>query len=214
MTAEQDEFKRNNSHLPIEEVGYMDWESDYEDAKRIAGKYHRNQKYGNHPYTKHLNDVEQVLRRFGYDPDTDDWKKRNDEDYMTLSWDLVTAAWLHDIVEDTPVTSSQISRKFNHRVAGLVHAVTNPSGGNRKWRASKVYPKIKSTPHALTLKLADRIANVENCVKTGSGLINMYKKEWKGFQEKYRNYADPSLPEHKPGEHEEMWKTLDKMLNR
>jgi (p)ppGpp synthase/HD superfamily hydrolase len=208
MAVEQDDFEMTRSNLPLDEVGFMDYESDYKDARSLAKKYHGMQKYGSHPYTKHLNDVDQALRRFGYDPDNGD-----DESRM-LAWDLVTAAWLHDIIEDTSVTRSQISRKFNHRVAGMVYAVTNPQGGNRKWRASKVYPKITRTPHALTLKLADRVANVESCVENKSGLINMYKKEWKDFKSKYRNYADPAQPWYKPGEHEDMWKALDKMLRR
>ncbi len=198
----KEDFKNNSSWLPIEEVGYMDYEYDYNDGRRLAKKYHGEQMYGKYPYTKHLNDVEQVLRRFGYDPDTKDLENKYDIEYMCLAWDLITAAWLHDIVEDTQVTSSDISRRFNHRVAGLVHAVTNPQGGNRAWRASKVYPKIINTPNALILKLADRIANVESCVSTGSSLINMYAKEWDGFKSKYRV----------KGEHEEMWRHIDRLI--
>jgi (p)ppGpp synthase/HD superfamily hydrolase len=171
-------------------------EKQFITAKNLARKAHGQQKYGKHPYTYHLSKVEHALKRFGYDTDQDDPEQEQ------LCWDLVTAAWLHDIIEDTSVTRVEISREFNHRVASLVWAVTNPQGGNRAWRASKVYPKIKNTPYALILKLADRIANAEECVKTGSGLINMYAKEWGGFQAKYRI----------KGEHKEMWNHVDRLI--
>jgi (p)ppGpp synthase/HD superfamily hydrolase len=172
------------SNLPLDEVGFMDYEVDFKDAKKIAEKMHEKQKYGKHPYSYHLNAVAQALKRFGYDPEG-----KGSDEHIMLSWDLVTAAWLHDIVEDTPLSQTEISRRFNSRVSGLVHAVTNPSGGNRAWRASQVYPKIKYTPNALTLKLADRIANLEESRKTGSRLINMYRKEWKSFEEKYKSFV-------------------------
>lgn len=202
INVEEKDFINNSSWASIEDIGFMDYESDYDDSRHLAKKYHGEQMYGSFPYTKHLNDVDQALRRFGYDPNTDDSKKMYDDKYLCLAWDLTTAAWLHDIVEDTKVTSGHISMKFNYRVAGLVHAVTNPQGGNRAWRASKVYPKIISTPNAIILKLADRIANVESCVSTGSGLINMYAKEWDGFQAKYRV----------KGEHDKMWKHVDGLI--
>jgi (p)ppGpp synthase/HD superfamily hydrolase len=187
------------SGLPIDEVGWMDYEADFKDAKHIAGVMHAKQKYGRHPYTYHLSAVVEVIKRFGYDPEG-----KGDDEHIALSWDLITAAWLHDVIEDTPLSQTEISRRFNTRVAGLVYSVTNPSGGNRAWRASQVYPKIKYTPHALTLKLGDRIANIEQCKKSGSRLINMYKKEWKGFREKYKVLTDES--------NNHMWAHLESLL--
>ena len=37
----------------------------------------------------------------------------------------VAAAWLHDVVEDTPSTHADIEREFGPRVAELVHAMTD-----------------------------------------------------------------------------------------
>jgi (p)ppGpp synthase/HD superfamily hydrolase len=177
--------------------GLDKYREGFNKARELAARAHGEQKYGKYPYTYHLKKVEEALRRFGYDPDS-----AEDEDHVALSWDLVTAAWLHDVIEDTQVTRSEISQQFNHRVASLVWAVTNPVGGNRAWRASKVYPKIINTPYALILKLADRIANVEASVETKSGLINMYAKEWDAFQSKYRI----------KGEHDDMWKYIDRLI--
>jgi (p)ppGpp synthase/HD superfamily hydrolase len=182
----------------LQEMELTICEAKFLEAKELAAEAHGEQKYGEHPYTYHLNWVEKSIRSFGYDPsDTS-----QDHEHQVLSWDLITAAWLHDIVEDTHITRADISKRFNHRIASLVWAVTNPQGGNRAWRASKVYPKIKNTPHALILKLGDRVANVESCVETGSGLINMYAKEWDGFQAKYRV----------KGEHDLIWKYIDKLI--
>jgi (p)ppGpp synthase/HD superfamily hydrolase len=177
--------------------GVEKYTEDFEKAKELATKAHGDQKYGGYPYTYHLSKVEQALRRFGYDPD-----EATSEEDRSLYWDLITAAWLHDIIEDTHVTRDEIAREFNHRVSSLVWAVTNPQGGNRAWRASKVYPKIINTPYALVLKLADRIANVESCVENQSGLIQMYLKEWDGFESKYRVR----------GTYDKMWRHLERTL--
>ncbi len=150
-------------------------------AKLFATMKHEGQKYGVLPYTHHLQDVERVLRDFG---ETD--------------IDMLTAAWLHDVVEDTPTKLKEIYEVFNERVAELVGGVTNEPGENRKHRQALTYPKTRSTPGAVKLKLADRLANVSN----GGRLLDMYKKEYDDFK---RNL-------YTPGVEEEMWAHLDKIM--
>ena len=134
--------------------------------------------YGRKPYHVHLLDVIQVLRRF--------------VEWDNLTQEMVDAAWLHDVVEDTDATVEEVKEKFGSRVAELVHAVTNEEGSNRKERHLKTYPKIRDTTGAIILKLADRIANMEQTVshdrlgRRPGKLFNMYLKEWDGFQEALR----------------------------
>jgi (p)ppGpp synthase/HD superfamily hydrolase len=152
-------------------------------AQSMAEVAHKGQMYGKDPYTKHLGEVHGVLVRF----------RITDED-------ILVAAFLHDIVEDTPTTLSSIELTFGPRVADLVHRVTNESGKNRKERHEKTYPKIQASTDALTLKLADRIANVEASIFLGDkGKMGMYTKEYKEFREKL----------FKPDSHQAMWKHLD-----
>lgn len=150
-------------------------------AKFFAATKHADQKYGGLPYTHHLAAVEAVLRRFNV---TDD--------------DMLTAAWLHDVVEDTPTKLKEIAELFGERVAALVGAVTNEEDPNRKIRAMLTYPKIRSVSGAVTLKLADRIANVEN----GGSLVSMYAREYDDFRRAL----------YTPGDADPMWAHLDSLL--
>lgn len=157
-------------------------------AKFFATTKHGDQKYGGLPYTHHLAAVEAVLRRF---PDSSD-----EFEWSVLP--VLEAAWLHDVVEDAGVKLKEIHEMFGPRVAELVGAVTNEPGPNRKMRAALTYPKIRSVNGATRLKLADRIANVEN----GGGLVEMYKKEYEDFRRAL----------YTTGEYETMWNHLDNLL--
>lgn len=150
-------------------------------AKFFATVKHGDQHYAGIPYTHHLQSVEYVLRRFGIE-----------------SHEMLTAAWLHDVCEDCGVKKKEIKEMFGSEVAELVDAVTNVPGPNRKVRAALTYPKIRALPLAVTLKLADRIANVEH----GGDLVEMYAKEYEDF--KRALYTQ--------GQNEEMWAHLDKLL--
>ena len=87
-------------------------------AADFASKAHANQKYGDKPYTVHLEHVVEVLRRFDYVETT-----------------LICAAWLHDTLEDTKTTSEEIENIFGKEICELVQCVTNKPGKNRKERA-------------------------------------------------------------------------------
>jgi len=136
----------------------------YEFAKFFADIAHFKQMYGTHPYTYHLEQVEMVLNRFGFN------------DVV-----LKISAWLHDIIEDTECSYGQIRHGFGEEIADIVYAVTNEMGRNRKERYAKTYPKIKANKKALVLKLADRIANIEQAKGTNSKYVEMYIREWPNF---------------------------------
>jgi len=155
-------------------------------AQAFASVKHEGQKYGeNDPYTKHLAHVAEVLRRFKFDAE-----------------DLQVAAWLHDTVEDTDASITQIEMMFGRNVADIVGRVTNEPGKNRKERHAKTYPKIQASMDATTLKLADRIANVESSVESDDKKLQMYRKEHEALK---------SLL-YKPGIHDGMWRHLDFLI--
>ena len=155
-------------------------------AQALAETAHEGQTYGEHPYVKHLGEVVGVLKRFGV---TDE--------------DLLVSGWLHDSVEDTSTTVEQIEMMFGRRVSDLVYRVTNEQGKNRKERHEKTYPKIQESDDAITLKLADRIANVEASIDLNDeGKLKMYTKEYVGFRDKLN----------KPGTHDAMWRHLDFLI--
>lgn len=154
-------------------------------AQALATTSHKDQRYGNHPYIKHLADVVIALQRFGVQDEA-----------------LLVAGWLHDAVEDTNTTINHIELMFGKRVADLVYRVTNEEGKNRKERHEKTYPKIQGNDDAITLKLADRIANVEASLQEDKGKLQMYSKEYVEFRSKL----------FKSGSHDAMWRHLDFLL--
>lgn len=143
-------------------------------------------KYGEHPYSYHLQMVEDVLREFGFDDDPV----------------LLIAAHLHDIMEDTPMRIQVIIDVFGDEVAELVWRVTNIPADNREERAMLSYPKLRADPKAVALKLADRIANVRSARSDNPGLFRMYKKEHPGFRAAL----------YRKEEYEPMWAELDRIL--
>lgn len=157
-------------------------------ARQFAELVHAGQRYSlNIPYTVHLQNVVDVLARFGV----------TDPNY-------VCAAWLHDSIEDTNTSYNDIKSNFGARVAELVYDVTSELGRNRKERNEKTYPKLNKNWAALLLKLADRIANVEYGAATG-GKNDMYAKEFVGFKEALYSEAQGDVLI-------KMWNHLSKLL--
>ncbi len=152
-------------------------------AREYAMRQHEGQLYGEAPYTVHLEAVREVLRWAGV------------EDGQPLA----IAAWLHDAVEDTNATREEVAAQFGDDVASLVWAVTGV-GANRKERNENAYAKIRVCPDAATLKLADRIANVEASANVPDKLA-MYRKEWPAFRHALEGLGLPSL-----------WKRLEKAI--
>lgn len=133
-------------------------------AKAFAIEAHKDTRYGDLPYEYHLKAVVEELRRHGWD-----------------SEEVIAAAWLHDVVEDTHVTLHDIRTEFGCRVARLVDCVTDGEGPNRKARKEAMYNKMVLAPvAAAAIKLADRIANTVASMENPS-LSAMYRKEFPEF---------------------------------
>ena len=79
--------------------------------------------------------------------------------------DILCAAVLHDVVEDTSGTLEDISAAFGPRVAELVGWVTIPEPGPGQDRASvkeEYLRGLRRAPHdAILIKLADRASNAQ-----------------------------------------------------
>ena len=146
-------------------------------AKEFAIAQHGTQKYGEHPYSYHLAQVSQVLAQFGYAGDEA----------------IAAAGWLHDVLEDTPTTYEMLVSEFGKETADIVFAVTSEPGENRVDRFRKTALKIQSNKKALTVKLADRIANTEASLQSNSKLYKMYVKEFPVFKGLLYNPQDVEL---------------------
>lgn len=154
-------------------------------ARALAVKAHGEQKYGDVPYEVHLDAVVAVLKEFG------------NFDEVSLC-----AGYLHDVLEDTQVTKMRIWQECGDEISILVELLTDQPGRNRAERHAATYPGIALHPKAVTLKLADRIANVRaSRVKGKEGLLRMYQKEYGEFKAALKG-------EH----HGAMWAELDRLL--
>lgn len=165
-----------------------DWRELYEKAKIYAGVAHQGQMYGEDPYTAHLDHVDEILTNYGFES----YLNINDDYYSPI----MIAGYLHDIIEDTKVTREDLEREFNSDVAELVWRVTDESGRNRKERKAKTMPKILGDPRSVIIKIADRLGNIENCIKYdnqqhkySSSLYGMYRGENQGFIDAVAPYA-------------------------
>jgi len=137
-----------------------------EQAELFARLVHKNQFYGELPYERHLEEVVLTLQEFGI------------RDGIVLS-----AAWLHNSLENTIVTHPLLESIFGSEVADIVFDVTNEPGKNRKEILEKTASKTKENYAALTIKLAGRIVNTEFSIDNNLKLYKMYKKEFPRFKE-------------------------------
>ncbi len=149
-------------------------------AAQFAVEQHKDDTYGDHPYFHHLSQVVRVLQWAGI---TDD---------RTLM-----AAWLHDVVEDTDVDNDTIRAMFGERVAKIVKGCTSCEG-NRKTRTAHILNNMKASGYdipfeVMIVKMADRIANMENSRDCRPDLYKMYRSEVGEFYEACLNGADAVL---------------------
>lgn len=118
-------------------------------AAEFASNKHKGQfRKGNRntPYINHPIKVAYVLEKFNI----------SDEE-------IIAAAILHDVIEDTDATATDIENVFNKRVAGLVMEVTDNKAESRDIRKAA---QIKNAPNlshdAKLIRIADKICNIQD----------------------------------------------------
>lgn len=159
----------------------------YAEARMVAVQAHGNQVYdGMFPYSKHLDDVVEVLKEFGY------------------AGRFIIAGYLHDSLEDTALSYNKIKNYFGTDVAEMVYSVTDELGRNRAEKQAKTLDKIRLNPDAIVLKLADRIANVRH-----GGKIKMYVEEYPEFSTRLYRHRSAHFKEYGDSS---MWAELERLL--
>jgi GTP pyrophosphokinase len=119
------------------------------DAFEFAAAFHAAQRRpAGEPYAEHLFEVLEILVCSAGVSDPE----------------VLTAAVLHDVVEDTPCTLEEVAARFGERVAGLVDRLTKPEpppGGDGAATRHAYLERIAAGPEDVrTIKLADRYSNV------------------------------------------------------
>jgi (p)ppGpp synthase/HD superfamily hydrolase len=158
-----------------------------DEARAFAVTAHGEQRYGDQPYSVHLDAVAKLAAPYG---------------------ELArVVAYLHDTVEDTEASLDDIRTRFGALAAECVALLTDAPGANRKERKAKTYACLATvagpTELALIVKAADRLANVRACVAgQNAGLWQMYR----GEQAAFRSAA------YRVGQCEPIWAELDALL--
>lgn len=124
----------------------------------------QRRKYTGEPYIMHPLEVADILVRYGAD-----------------DGEMVVAAVLHDVLEDTEATAEQVEGLFGARVRKLVEEVTDVSkleDGNRAIRKALDREHIaRASPEAKTVKLADLISNTRSIAKHDKDFAKVYLPE-------------------------------------
>lgn len=132
-------------------------------AKAAHESIDQRRKYTNEPYIVHPAKVAQIVSS------------------VTDDENMVCAAWLHDVVEDTAVTLAEIEQEFGDDVALLVDGLTNVSkieDGNRETRVAIDRRHTQGTDaRTKTIKLADLIANLDGIVDQSPKFARTYLAE-------------------------------------
>ncbi len=115
---------------------------------------------------------------------------------VTDDEEMVAAALLHDVVEDTSVSLSDIESVFGSRIAGLVDDLTDisrPEDGNRQIRKEiDLKHTAAASQDAKTIKLADLIDNTKTIMAYDQSFAKVYMAEKKQLLQ-VLNDGDPTL---------------------
>lgn len=136
-------------------------------ARAFAVQAHQRighkRKYSNQPYDVHLADVANLVSEVVDDAE------------------MIAAAWLHDTVEDTPVTLDEVEARFGPSVAELVEELTDvsrPGDGNRAVRKEIDRQHLaQASGRAKTVKLADLIDNCRDITRHDQRFARVYLVE-------------------------------------
>lgn len=129
----------------------------------------QTRKYTGEPYHTHPAAVAWIVRSVGGTPN------------------MVAAAYLHDVVEDTHITLDQLSDDFGFTIADMVDWLSDlqtPEDGNRATRKKRERDRLAmSPPEVQTIKLADLIHNSRSIFQHDPEFAQVYLKEKRAILE-------------------------------
>ncbi len=118
-------------------------------AKKLATEKHEHLHLYNASRSPAINHIAEVAQ----------WVEQNGG-----TEEMIAAAWLHDIVEDTDVTLEQVAEWFGPKIAELVDGLTDPPHfeampleQRKKMQAERLHTK---NDHIKIIKICDQLSNV------------------------------------------------------
>lgn len=160
-----------------------------EAARNLAIEAHGSQCYGEYPYVYHLDQVAYYVKEYGEA--------------------AIIIAYLHDILEDTHTPEEVILQAFGKVVLDCVKLLTDPVGETRQQRKNALNEKLaqadESLHLALIVKVADRLANVRESIKS------YHHKMWKRYELEYPEFRAAT---YRPDLCERLWRILDVYMEK
>lgn len=150
----------------------------YKKAAEFAQKKHEGQKrkHSDMPYIIHPQRVVELLKHYTDDPL------------------ILAAAILHDTIEDTETTYTEIETQFGAKVADLVVELTSDKEEkNKVGKSEYLTEKINSiSPDARLIKLLDRYDNVAGLEQSPAEFARYYAKQTEYIINHYKGeFSDP-----------------------
>ncbi|MFO7807734.1 HD domain-containing protein [Guyparkeria sp.] len=146
--------------------------------------------YTHEPFVSHPIAVAQTVATFNRDP-------------LVLA-----AALLHDVIEDTPVTATDLGRKMPSSVVRMVLSLTNQASHADGERATRKHIDhdhvVRAEPRAQTIKYADVLHNVQSIARHDPSFAAPYLQE-KASLIRRLNRGHPALRRH-------VWNCIDTLI--
>lgn len=180
---------------PIDPTGF---------AREFAKRAHATQLYDGQPYMVHVDAVAEIVTASPVAA-TDD---PVDAAFARARRTMI--AYLHDVIEDTPVDEQSVEAIFGKRIANCLRVITDPPERPRRERKAIVNGWLSQIAvdspiaDALLVKAADRLANVRHCcVRRHESLLSMYKQEHAAFR----------VAVYRKGQCDHIWRELDALTD-
>ena len=131
-------------------------------AEAFAEKAHAGvfRNWSGEPYVEHPKRVAGSLAALGFDPD------------------VIAAAFLHDVIEDCPISAAELAAEFGPEVSALVVEVTNPlklPGMSKAARLAGVVEHLAGSSYfGASIKLADMVDNSSNVAELSPKFAKAY----------------------------------------
>lgn len=150
-------------------------------ARLWAIRWHGDQtrKYTGEPYWRHPEAVAALVKTVRHTPE------------------MVAAAYMHDVLEDTSCTEAEMREAFGDAVTDLVLWLTDvsrPADGNReaRKRIDRAHTAA-APPEAKTVKLADLIDNSHSIIARDPDFARIYLREKRLLLDEALGNGDPVL---------------------
>jgi len=171
-------MKYLNTYEKFDKHKLRDFIGTVKKAKKFADKAHKGVKRkGGDPYIMHPETVAKIV---------------HDVKESKVIAALITAALLHDTVEDTEVTLEDIKREFGEFVMSLVAELTSDEekmaiSGKEEYLIDKM---LNMSSWALVIKLADRLHNLSDFEDIMNGNDKKRQKWAKGYATQTKNIVE------------------------